>query len=352
MIRIDGSYGEGGGQILRTALGLSCLFGKTFRIENIRRGRKQPGLMPQHLAAVRAAQLLSGASVSGDNPGSLDLTFSPGPVKGGEIRIDIGTAGSTLLVLQTLLPALAFSGQRASVILTGGTHVPFSPSYHYVAGVLLPVLKGLGIDVNLSIDTYGFYPKGGGKIRAEVAPLKTVRALQSVERGRMRRLTGLSGTQNLPISIAERQRDALLKKLSCHIPDTTASVGVTEAPGRGQGTFVFIMAETEHSFAGFTALGERGKPAEAVGEEAAGELLGYVTSGAALDRHLPDQLVPFLALCSEESVFTTASVIRHLLTNLWAVRLFHPCRYEVTGNIGEPGTVRMRGADLTVSRRS
>jgi RNA 3'-terminal phosphate cyclase (ATP) len=202
MIEIDGSYREGGGQILRTALSLSCLFQKTFRIFNIRKGRKRPGLMPQHLTAVRAAQMLSTAEVKGDNTGSAELSFFPREVKSGGYFFDIGTAGSTSLVLQTLVPAIVFSsmfsgttckaeprldsiveenagrkkgdteksGDKTTITLKGGTHVPLSPSFDYMADVFIPVLKMIGLDVRLSIDTYGFYPRGGGKIRAVISP--------------------------------------------------------------------------------------------------------------------------------------------------------------------------------------
>ncbi|MCX5718395.1 MAG: RNA 3'-phosphate cyclase, partial [Nitrospirae bacterium] len=147
MIEIDGNYGEGGGQILRTALSLSCLYKKPFRIVNIRKGRKRPGLMPQHLIAVRAGQLLSAAEVKGDYPGSTELIFSPHSIKGGDFFFDIGTAGSTSLVLQTLIPALVFSEVKNTVVLKGGTHVPYSPSFHYLEKVFIPVLKRLEIDI-------------------------------------------------------------------------------------------------------------------------------------------------------------------------------------------------------------
>ncbi len=345
MIAIDGSRGEGGGQILRTALSLSCLFGEPFRMFDIRRGRPKPGLMPQHLAAVEAARRISGARVSGDVPGSAELVFSPGEVAGGEIVLDIGTAGSTVLVLQAVAPALLFAGRESEVVLSGGTHVPFSPSYHYAAGVFAPALRRLGLDIRLSIGSYGFYPRGGGKIRARLVPAKAVAPLRAEGRGTLLAVTGESGVGSLPLSIAERQKEAALAMIRAASPGSAgkADVRSISVGTPGQGTFVFLVAESEGGAAGFGALGARGKRAESVGEEAANAFLEYLAAGeSALDPHLADQLVPYLAMSGGESVFTTSRVTQHLLTNLWAVGLFRPFRYDVEGELGRPGRVRIR----------
>jgi RNA 3'-terminal phosphate cyclase (ATP) len=400
MIEIDGSYGEGGGQILRTALSLSCLFKKPFRIFNIRKGRKKPGLMPQHLTSVRAAQLLSNAELKGDQTGSTELLFSPGEVKGGDFFFDIGTAGSTSLVLQTIIPALVFSppfnsplgkgGQRgvdlskealrgnkcgegklleekSTITLKGGTHVPFSPCFHYLAGVFANFLKKIGIEIRLTIESYGFYPKGGGKVRAEISPARHVKPLNVMERGNILRLSGYSGAGNLPLSIAERQRKALVERIySSNIaiplqshPDKgqyppqshldkgglrgvcPVDIEVLSVPIYGQGTFIFLKSESENSIAGFTALGERGKDAEIVGEEAALEFINYYETNSALDPYISDQIVLYLSLCREQSVFTTSCIIQHLMTNLWVIGLFHEFRYSIEGEIGKPGIVRI-----------
>jgi RNA 3'-terminal phosphate cyclase (ATP) len=343
MIEIDGSYGEGGGQIVRTALGLSCLFRKPFRICNIRKGRKKPGLMPQHLTSVSAARLISGATVEGDKPGSAELTFIPGEPQGGTYSFDIGTAGSTSLVLQTVLPALLFTGRMSSVTLIGGTHVPFSPPFHILSGVFVPFLERLGVRLQLSIETYGFYPKGGGRIRADIFPAQRISALDLIERGEVSSVTGCSGVGGLPPSIAARQQGAALARISASAGELAnkTAIDTINVPAYGQGTFVYLECRSGNSRAGFSALGARGKKAEAVGDEAAGELINYYRTGAALDRHLADQIVLYLALSRHESAFTTEAVTDHLLTNLWAIGLFHRYRYSVEGRVGEKGTVRI-----------
>ncbi|RNC68573.1 MAG: RNA 3'-phosphate cyclase [Desulfuromonadales bacterium] len=344
MIEIDGSHGEGGGQILRTALSLSCLYQKPFRIYNIRKARKKPGLMPQHLTAVRAAQLISAAEVSGGHSGSTEIIFSPHDVKEGHISFDIGTAGSTSLVLQTLIPALVFGKGKSTVTLKGGTHVPFSPSFQYLAEVFAPILQKLGIDIELTISSYGFYPRGGGEITAEIAPVQSVNPLRLMKRGRITGLTGYSAVGNLPFSIAERQKNAALATVHDHLHtiECPVQLEVQNVPTPGHGTFLFIKMTTEHSVAGFTALGERGKRAETVGKEAVLELIGYCSSGAPVDQHLADQIVVYLSLCAEESEFAVSCVTQHLLTNLWVISQFlKGIRHRVDGEPGKPGTVRI-----------
>ena len=341
MLELDGSYGEGGGQILRTALSFSCLTHTPFRIGNIRRGRRRPGLMPQHLAAVQAARSISGAAVHGAEPGSTEITFAPGPVRGGEFEITIGTAGSVTLVLQTLFLPLLRADRPSRVTLTGGTHVPSSPSYHYLAQVFAPLLLRLGGEVRLTINSYGFYPRGGGNICAEIAPCREFLPLTLAAPGKLRRISGCSGVGNLPPGIADRQRAAAQAALADRLGDSVrpAAIGLLDAPGPGQGTFLFLRAETESIPAGFTSLGARGKRAETVGSEAAEELSAHLATGAALDPHLADQVIPFLALSPEKSSFTTSRITRHLLTNLWVINLFRPLDFQVTGEEGKPGEV-------------
>jgi len=305
-VEIDGSLGEGGGQILRTALSLSCITGRSLRLFNIRQGRKRPGLMPQHVTCVNAAAAISNARVSGNEKGSSELSFVPERVKPGDYAFDIKTAGSCSLVFQTVLPALILLDRQSDITIKGGTHVPFSPTYDYISDVFLPMLGRLGVKVEASIVRHGFYPKGGGEVRFRLHPVKTVRGLQLVSRGALVSVCGHSGVSNLPLSIAERQKTSVLQ----HLPLTDIDLRVMDVPSYGQGTFIFLKGEYENGLAGFSSLGERGKPAEAVGKEAAELLIAFNDSLACLEPHLADQLVLYLCLAREDSCFTTSPVLR------------------------------------------
>lgn len=337
-IEIDGSFGEGGGQILRTALSLSCLLNKPFRIFNIRKGRKKPGLMPQHIVSVKAAREISGAEITGAEYGSTDLVFKPRGFKGGTFSFDIGTAGSACLVLQTILPSLLFSTKTSSLRIRGGTHVPFSPSFNYVSEVFVPMLKKMGVVVKLDIEEYGFYPKGGGVIMAETFPCSNINPLRITDRGEIKEIKGYSCVANLPLSIAERQRDAFIGRIRS-VYSQTVNIDLSTVPSIGQGTFLFLKVISEGAIAGFTSLGAKGKRAETVGKEVAEELMKYLKTDATLDPYLPDQLVLYLALCKEESIITTSSITEHLLTNLWVIGRFIDFRYSIEGERGGPGLV-------------
>ncbi|MBI4688321.1 MAG: RNA 3'-phosphate cyclase [Nitrospirae bacterium] len=337
MIEIDGGIGEGGGQILRTALSLSCYFEKSIRIFNIRAKRKNPGLQPQHLACVKAAQLISGAEVKGDSLGSLELLFTPGKVKGGFYRFDIGTAGSASLVLQTVLLPLCFTDDESQVIITGGTHVPWSPPFHYLRDVFLLLLEKLGIHAEIHLERAGFYPKGGGIIKALIKPVSSVSSIVIEDRGSLKTLHAISAVGNLPMSIAQRQKNGAFEALKAYGFDAEAEV--ISISCIGQGTFFFILGEFEHSIAGFSSIGERGKRAEEVGREAAEEFIKFHLSGASLDKRLADQIVPYLALSNSRSSFTTSEVTEHLLTNIEVIKKFTDADIKIEAGTGRTGRV-------------
>ncbi|HID86755.1 MAG TPA: RNA 3'-phosphate cyclase [Anaerolineae bacterium] len=360
MITIDGSYGEGGGQVLRTSLTLSALLSRPMRIERIRAGRRNPGLQAQHLTGVRATAQVCGAELEGAKLGSQTLTFVPqSPPRAGEYAFDVaearkgGSAGATSLVLQTLLLPLAFASATSRLTLQGGTHVAWSPPFHYLEWVYLPTLARMGIEADVSIERWGWYPIGGGVMKASVkgrgneghgpedrdlslAP-RSLLPLDLTQRGTLRRLHGLSALSNLPMHIAERQRKRAVEILRAE--GFAPEIEVVNAPAKGRGTCVFLLAEYENGLAGFTALGARGKPAEKVAEEACRDFLAYHKSGACLDMHLADQLILPMALARGPSAFTTCRITQHLLTNIWVVEQFMDVRFEVEGKEGGRGRV-------------
>lgn len=347
MIEIDGSLGEGGGQIIRSALSLSALTGKAFRIVNVRKNRRKPGLRAQHLSAARAVKEISNADIEGGKIDSKELRFTPRTYKAGNYRFDIGTAGATPLVLQALLPPLIFGRGDSHMTLSGGTHVPISPPFHFIREIFLPTLGQLGISVSASILSYGFYPRGGGLIEAHVRPVgkNGIRSITFAEGKADGVARGVSGVANLPISIAERQKDAALNVLSQR--GGGAEIELASVPSPGQGTFIFLKSENGPCRGGFSSIGVRGKRAETVGSEAAQALLDYWGTQGCMDPHLADQIVIYLALAEGKSSFTTTHVTMHLITNLSVIKMFLDIDYTVSGEIGAPGKITIQGAGFS-----
>lgn len=340
-LAIDGSYGEGGGEILRSSLALSIALGRPVEIHSIRKGRKVPGLQPQHLTAVKAAAAISAAEVEGAALGSERLRFAPGPVRPGSYRFDVaeerGSAGAATLVLQTVLLPLVLANAPSTVTVRGGTHVPWSPPAHYLRDLFLPIFAELGGKAYLEIHRWGWYPKGGGELKLSVEPAAALTPLALTERGRLLSLRGISATSNLPRHVAERQRSRARQLLASRGLD--AEIELIDAPASGKGSFLFLLAEFERARAAFSALGALGKPAEKIAEEACRDLFAYLDSEGAADPHLADQIIRYLALAAGPSRLTTTCITSHLLTNIWVVRQFLPIRIVVTGELGQPGSV-------------
>ena len=345
-LQIDGNYGEGGGQILRTTLSLSCILRKPVEIVNIRKGRRIPGLQPQHLTSVSACKKISSAEVEGDELQSVSLKFSPQETKGGDFSFDVAekkrSAGSTSLILQTLFLPLSHCRESSKISVLGGTHVPWSPPFNYLKEVFAPMVKKTGCEIELEIKKWGWYPKGGGEVTCTIQPTAKFSPLDLTERGELVSLSGVSAVSNLPDSIAERQRSQAIKILKGK--GFSPEIKLLQGPSIGQGTFFFLKAEFENSVAGFGALGERGKRAEKVAEEACDEFLHFMQSKAAVDPHLADQLIPYLALADGKSTFTVSKITKHLLTNLWVVRQFLQTKISVEGEEGGEGRVVVRPA--------
>lgn len=318
MLTIDGAQGEGGGQILRTALTLSTCLNKPFRIINIRANRRRPGLQYQHLAAVSAAAMISQAKVCGADKDALTLEFSPGTVKAGNYHIDIGTAGSTSLVLQTILPALMLATARSTVILDGGTHNPLAPPFEFISYAYLPLVNRMGPLVSATLERRGFAPEGGGRVQASIEPARCLTALNLVERGDIIRQRAEVIVANLPVHIAERElavvrNQLLLEDNQLHyVLDTTTA---------GTGNLLSIIIDSTNITECFTVFGKRGLAAERVAEMAVEDVKQYVDAGVPVGRYLADQLLVLMALAGN-SRFITITPSRHTLTNIAVIEMF------------------------------
>ena len=338
MLYLDGSFGEGGGQIVRTSLSLAALLTQPVRLSNIRAGRPKPGLRPQHLTVVEALARLTRAEVTGAELHSQQLTFRPRGTVAGNYLFDVaaktGSAGSVTLIAQALLPPLLRAARPSTLVLKGGTHVPWSPPAHYLLQVFLPALTEMGARVEMSLGRWGWYPRGGGEISLTIEPAARLAPVRWTAPPPVSRFEALSAASGVPAHVPARQAHRLKERLG-------ADFRVTEvlAASRDPGSFVFIWGPG----GGFGALGARGKPAERVADEAADAFLDYAGHKAALDRHLADQIVLYLALAEGPSSFTVEEVTSHLLTNLWVLEQFLGETFKVAGKLGEPGEIHCAG---------
>ncbi|HEX6768837.1 MAG TPA: RNA 3'-terminal phosphate cyclase [Candidatus Binatia bacterium] len=324
MLTIDGSYNEGGGQILRTALTLSLATRTPFRIEKIRVGRKRPGLLRQHLTAVLAAARIANAEVRGAEINSTELTFAPQEVVPGDYRISVGSAGSTMLVLQTVLPVLMLAKEPTTLTLEGGTHNPAAPPYDYVARVYLPLLQRIGARVRSELISAGFFPAGGGIVNISIDPPAELRALDLRQRGKIVRCSARGIVSNLPLSIAERELAVVEQKLGWERSKLTAE----SVASRGPGNTLFLEVESEQLTEIFTGFGQRKVRAETVAELAIDEAKRYLASEVAVAEHLADQLLLPMALM-KGGVFTTLPLSPHSLTNIDTIGKFLPVKIQV-----------------------
>lgn len=335
-VEIDGSRGEGGGQILRSSLALSLITGRPVHVTKIRAGRARPGLAAQHLTSVRAAARVGSAHVTGDALGSTELAFEPGPIAAGHYRFDVGTAGAVGLVLHTVHLPLALKGGGASTVeVLGGTHVKQAPSASFLAETWAGWMARVGLPVGFKVQRTGFYPRGGGHVTLTVQP-GTPRALEiAAAQPRGRTVSGFAAVAGLPEEIAARMARRAEERLSKQ--GVRSSLNIEAWPG-GPGAVIGLADGSEHVPALFVGLGERGKPAERVAEDAVRELLEHRLHGG-VDEHSADQLVVPLAFADGSSSFPVARVTRHLLTNVGTLNAFLPRRVTVEGEEGSPGRV-------------
>jgi RNA 3'-terminal phosphate cyclase (ATP) len=335
---LDASYGEGGGQVLRTALALAVALGRTVMLKKVRARRPKPGLQPQHLTVVRSLAAISGAEVLGDHLGSTELSFAPRGLAGGEYHFDIGSikgsAGSVSLLFEALLLPLALAPVASRLALVGGTHVPWSPPVHYLTEVFLPALRTTGIEAALTLRRWGWYPAGGGHVTAIISPSSRRGGFVGTS-SPVATIVGVSAVSRLPRSIAERQRRRAEERLAA--AGLAARITIEEdTTALGPGTLLLLAVPGR---AGFSALGRRGLPAERVADAAVDELLAWVESHAAIDDRLADQLLPFLALAQGPSIFTCSTLSSHLTTVAWVVRQF--ASVEIRLHEGPPARVEI-----------
>ena len=346
MIEIDGSHGEGGGQILRTSLTLSVLTGKPVKIHHLRSGRKKPGLKPQHVMSAHAVAQISGGKLFGAELESTELAFHPGHVKSGDYTFDVtilkASAGSTGLIFQTLLIPLAFVGSTSRIIMKGGTHVAWSPPADYLREVFLPAVAKMGLQVKMEISRHGFYPIGGGILEVTVKPFQPpLIPLRIEERGDLKKLSVVSKVANLPISIGHRQLERTMTRLTEQGFKAYGETRTVESPGKG--TFLFILAEFDRVRAGFSALGEIGKRAEQVADEAVDAFLRFWNAQGAMELHLTDQVILYMALAQGESAVTFSKVTDHLKTNIWVIEQFLPVKFITEEDPEGGGRVTVAG---------
>ena len=333
MIEIDGSLGEGGGQVLRTSLSLSVITGKPFRIKGIRANRRKSGLMRQHLTCVRAAAEISGAKMSGAELESTELTFEPGPVKGGDYTFSVGSAGSVTLVFQTVLPALLMADEPSSLVLEGGTHNPMAPSFDFLDRCFRPVLAGMGGEVSMRLISHGFFPAGGGRMEAEIEPIKEWKRLDLTEVGEVTNRQGQVLLSHLPDDIGQRQIRMLKNKLNWPV-DCFEFKQVK--PAHGPGNAVVVDLQRGDHVEVFTGFGQRNVSSGKVIQQLIYEIREYIASDAAVGEYLSDQLMLLLAL-SRRGQYRMVKASSHAWTNLSVIDTFLP--YHITMVELEDGTM-------------
>ncbi len=351
MLEIDGSMGEGGGSVLRLSLALASVKKEPIRIFNIRANRSKPGLANQHLSALEALAELTNAEVEGAEIESEEVVFRPDEPEGGRIEVDIGTAGSTTLILQAMMIPAAFAKKPLELEVKGGTDNPFAPPIDYLKNVTLPMLRKMGYQGKVECVRRGHYPKGGGKISAEIRPVEALHPITLTNFGEVDTISGRSHCVKLPDHIAKRQANSAeerLKEAGYDSDIKTEYYEKSEDPHLSPGTGIVLWAKSdEGSILGSNALGEKGKPAEKVGKEAADELIKQIRTGKAVDLHMSDQILPYMALAPGKSEITSTELTSHTLTNLSLLEKILAIDFDITGDEGEPGRIRVEGSPIS-----
>lgn len=317
MLHIDGSQGEGGGQILRTALTLAMVTGTDIKLDNIRAGRAKPGLMRQHLACVKAAQAISGAEVSGAQVGSTAIIFKPGTVKAGEYAFSVGTAGSTLLVFQTVLPALAVADGISVLRFQGGTHNMLAPSFDFVALAFVPAMQRMGIDIDMQLLRHGFYPQGGGEWQAVIRPAGALKPLELIDAGELINKQAVVTSAHIPNHVPARELEEIAKR--CGWPHEALQANTVTS--LGSGNILSLRMHYQHHSEVIEQVGKIGLSAEQVARNAIKALRRYQANGAVVGEYLADQLLLPMAI-GQGGVYRTLRPSLHTQTNRDVIQRF------------------------------
>lgn len=328
MLHIDGSYGEGGGQIVRTAVALSVLTNTPITVTNIRANRPVPGLRPQHYTAISCIKTICGATTEGLSIGSKNLSFTPTKIAAGSYSFDVGTAGSMILVFQACLLSTVHIQEPLIIKLRGGTDVRWAPSWDYFANVFLPLLRKIGVNAEAQLHQRGYYPTGGGEATLTIRPAETLKPLQAGEPQSYHHINGIINIANLPEHIATRMKHIVMKQAVNH--NLKASLQIDAQPSSSPGTGITLWSESDSTIIGSTKLGEKGVSAEQVGLGAFSQILQEITSEATLDRFMVDQILPYLVLAPQESVCLIRELSNHTQTNMWLVKQFFKRDFKVT----------------------
>jgi len=351
VLEVPGDLLEGGGQIVRTAIALSALTGKPVKLNKIRDKRPNPGLQAQHVVAVKAVAAICNAETTGLIQGSQELTFTPHGYAAGQLSFDVGTAGSIPMILQALMPGAAYAPNKVTVNLTGGTDVRWSPTIDYVRLIQLPLLQQMGYRATIQLQRRGHYPKGGGQVSISVDPPRILKAVSLLERGELLGIEGISHSVRLPSHVAQRQANAAKEKLNVdgftNVNVATETYPPNQDPHIAPGSGITLLAKFSNgTIVGSDSLGERGKPAEAVGADAATKLIAELASKAPVDRHMGDILIPYMTVAEGRSTIQVSEITMHTLTNIKVAEMVAGVKFDVEGELHRPGRMAVNGIAL------